>query len=113
MTPPDLNELMAKAKEVQDRIAEVQRDLARRRVEGSSGGGMVVAAVSGELRVLEIRIEPSLFESGDRDMIQDLTAAAVNAALGEAQRMIQEEMQRASAQLQIRLPVPPGGDGGQ
>jgi hypothetical protein len=42
------------------------------------------------------RIEPSLLASGDRGMIQDLTAAAVNAALAAAERMVQEEMQRAT-----------------
>ena len=99
MSPPDLGELMAKAKEVQERLAEVQRDLARRRVEGSAGGGMVTAVASGELRILELRIEPSLIEGGDREMLQDLAAAAVNAALANAQRMIQEEMQRASSGL--------------
>ena len=109
MSPPDLSELMAKAKEVQERIAEVQRGLAARRVEGSSGGGMVVAVASGELRILELRIEPSLVEAGDLAMLQDLTAAAVNAALANAQKLIQEEMQRASAGLQLGLPVPGAG----
>ena len=45
---------------------------------------------SGELRVIEIRIEPGLIESGDRAMLQDLVAAAVNAALADAQKMVQE-----------------------
>jgi DNA-binding YbaB/EbfC family protein len=110
MSPPDLSELMAKAQEVQARLAEVQRELGRRRVEGTAGGGMVTAVASGELRILELRIEPSLLESGDRQMLEDLTAAAVNAALANAQRMIQEEMQRASSGLTIHLPHTPGGD---
>ncbi len=109
MSAPDLQELMAKAQQAQERLAELQRDLARRRVEGSSGGGMVKAVVTGELRVLEIEIEPSLLESGDRQMIQDLTAAAVNAALANAQRMVQEEFQRAS--IGFQLPAPPGTGG--
>lgn len=111
MSPPDLTELVAKAKQVQDRLAEVQRDLARRRVEGSAGGGMVTAVASGELRILEVKIEPALLEGGDRAMLQDLVAAAVNAALANAQQMIQEEMRRASAGLSIRLPFATG-DGG-
>ena len=94
--PPDLNALLAKAQEMQSRMAELQKQLAVRRVEGSAGAGMVTAVVSGELRVLEIRIEPRLFESGDRQMLQDLTAAAVNAAIVSAQRMVQEELQRAA-----------------
>ena len=111
MSQPDLGELMAKAREVQARLAEVQRDLARRRVEGSAGGGMVTAVASGELRILEVRIEPSLFDSGDREMLQDLVTAAVNAALTRAQQMVQEEMQRASAGFQIPFPPAGGGDG--
>ncbi|HVN40794.1 MAG TPA: YbaB/EbfC family nucleoid-associated protein [Myxococcota bacterium] len=103
----DLGRLLEKAREAQSRLQELQRELARRRVDGSSGGGMVTAVASGDLRILEIRIEPSLLESGDRAMLQDLCAAAVNAALGNAQRMIQEEMQRASSGLGLPL----GGSG--
>jgi hypothetical protein len=112
MSQPDLGELMAKAQEVQAKLAKVQADLARRRVEGSAGGGMVTAVATGALRVLELRIEPALWDSGDRAMIQDLAAAAVNAALTNAQKMIQEEMQRASQGLSIPIPpLTPGGEG--
>ena len=62
---------------------------------------MVTVVATGALRILEIRIEPSLLESGDASMIQDLTAAAVNAALTNAQRMVQEEFQRASIDIQL------------
>jgi DNA-binding protein YbaB len=65
---------------------------------------MVTAVVSGALRVLEVRIEQSLLESGDREMIQDLTAAAVNAALTTAQTTVAEELQRASAGLALPNP---------
>ena len=99
MSTPDLSALLEKAREAQEKLQEIQRDLASRTVEGSAGGGMVTAVANGALRVLEIRIESALFDSGDREMLQDLTAAAVNAALTNAQRMIQEEMQRASSGL--------------
>jgi nucleoid-associated protein EbfC len=101
--PPDLGKLLEKAREAQTKLQALQRELARRSVEGSAGGGMVTAVASGELRILEIRIEPGLLQSGDLAMLQDLTAAAVNAALANAQRMIQEEMQRASAGLGLPL----------
>ena len=96
MSQPDLGELLAKAQEMQSRLAQVQRELARRSVEASAGGGMVTAVASGELRIIEIRIEPGLIESGDRAMLQDLVAAAVNSALADAQKMVQEEMQRVA-----------------
>jgi DNA-binding protein YbaB len=57
--------------------------------------------VSGGLRVLEVHIEPSLFEGGDREMIEDLTAAALNAAIQNAQSQVQAELQRASAGLAL------------
>ena len=103
MSQPDLSQLLAKAREMQSKLAEVQRELAGRRVEGSAGGGMVTAVATGQLRVLEIRIEPALLESGDREMMQDLAAAAVNAALENAQRMVKEELQRASSGMAIHI----------
>ena len=92
MSEPDLRSLLARAQEMQSKLAAAQRDLARRTVEASSGGGMVTAVVSGELRVAELRIDPSLLATGDREMLQDLVAAAVNAAMARAQQMLQEEM---------------------
>jgi len=102
--PPDLQQLMAKAQEMQGRIGELQQELARRTVEASSGGGMVTAVVTGDLRVLEIRIEPVVFEGGDRGMAQDLIAAAVNAALAKAQTMVQTEMQKAAGLAGLAMP---------
>jgi DNA-binding YbaB/EbfC family protein len=101
MNPAQLDQLMARAKEAQAKMAALQRELALRRVEGTAGGGMVKAVATGALRILEIEIEPSLLESGDRAMIQDLTSAAVNAALMNAQKMVQEEIQRASANMAV------------
>ena len=101
MNPSELGELMEKAKQVQSRLAELQRELAVRRFEGDAGGGMVKAVVTGALRVLEVRIEQSLLDSGDRAMIEDLTAAALNAALTTAQATVQQELQRASAGLAL------------
>jgi len=108
MTTPNLSELFQKAQQAQQKIAELQRDLALRRVEGESGGGMVTVVATGALRILEIRIEPSLLQSGDTGMIQDLVAAAVNAALTNAQRLVQEEFQRASIGIQIPGSIDPG-----
>ena len=96
MSQPDMGELLKRAQEMQQRMAELQRDLARRTAEGSAGGGMVRAVATGELRIREIHIEPELAASGDREMLQDLVAAAVNQALAAAQQMVQEAMQKAA-----------------
>ena len=107
MNPEELGRLMEQAQAVQSKLAALQQDLALRRFEGASGGGMVTAVVTGAMRVYEVRIEPSLLERGDLEMLQDLTAAALNAALDYAQSTVQAELQRASAALQIPLPTNP------
>ncbi len=94
MTQPDLRQLMEQAQAMQARLASAQRELARRRVEASAGGGMVTAVATGDLRIAEIRIEPGVYDGGDRSLLQDLVTAAVNAALSRAQQMVQEELQR-------------------
>ena len=108
MSTPDMNEMLKQAQRVQERMAELQRDLVTRRYEGTSGGGMASAVVSGQLRVLELRIEPSLVGDGDLDMIQDLAAAAINAALEKAQAGVQQELQ----QLQGSMMAPGSGSQG-
>ena len=97
-------QLMERAREMQTRMASLQQELAARRFEGAAGGGMVRAVVSGGLRVLEVRVEPSLLEMGDREMLQDLTAAALNAALHNAQATVQEELQKAGAAFALPTP---------
>lgn len=94
MSQPDLRQLLEKAQAMQARLTSAQRELAGRRVEASAGGGMVTAVVTGDLRVAEIRIEPGVYEGGDRTLLQDLVTAAVNAALARAQQMVQEELQK-------------------
>ncbi len=101
MSQPDLGQIVAQAQQLQSKMAQVQQALATRRMEGSAGGGMVTAVVTGSMRVLEIHIEPSMLESPDRDMLQDLIAAAVNAALTNAQTVAQEEMQKLTGGLGI------------
>ena len=103
MSQPDLRQILEKAQAMQARLASAQRELATRRVEASAGGGMVTAIATGELRIAEIRIEPDVYESGDRALLQDLVIAAVNAALARAQQMVQEELQKLAL-----APGPPG-----
>jgi DNA-binding YbaB/EbfC family protein len=88
----EMQQMMQRAQQMQSRMGELQNELAARRFEASSGGGMVQAAVSGALRVLSIEIEPSLVSGGDQAMLQDLVAAAVNAALAKAQEGVQTEL---------------------
>jgi len=104
----EMQEMMQRAQQMQSKMSDLQDELAARRFEASSGGGMVEAAVSGGLRVLSIEIEPSLIKGDDRAMIQDLVAAAVNAALSKAQEAVAGEMGRMQQSMLAGLPGMPG-----
>ena len=99
MNPSDAEKMMEQARVMQERIAEIQNALNARRFEAASGGGMVRATVTGALRVVSIEIEEAFFKTGDREMIQDLAAAAVNAALAKAQGGAQADFLRRQHRL--------------
>ena len=100
----DIGGLFRQAQELQQKIASVQQELGERTVEAAAGGGMVTAVVNGKFEVVSIRIEPSLLERPDADMLQDLIVAAVNEAVRAARRMIEEEMSKLTGGLGIKLP---------
>ena len=102
----NMMKMMKQAADMQKNMKKKQKELEKTEVQFTAGGGMVTAVVTGQLRVLEIRFETGLLQETDRDMLQDLTAAAVNAALEKAQRGAQEAFQR----LQSGLVIPGGGN---
>ncbi len=99
MSTPDIGEIMKQAQAMQQKVQQLQEELGHRRFVADSGGGMVEFTVNGHLRVVEVKIEPGLVADGDREMIQDLTAAAVNAAIEQAQRGVQSEMEKLTGGL--------------
>jgi DNA-binding YbaB/EbfC family protein len=103
----DLGGLFRQAQQLQERLASAQEELASRTVEGSAGGGMVTATVNGRLEVIAVRIEPTLLEQPDVEMLQDLVVAAVNAGIRAAQQMMAEEMGKVTGGLGIKLPGMP------
>jgi DNA-binding YbaB/EbfC family protein len=109
VNPNEMQEMMQRAQDMQSKMGELQSEIARRRFEASSGGGMVNVVVSGALRVLSVEIEPSLIKGDDRTMIQDLVAAAINAALAKAQETVAQEMARMQQSMLAGLPGMPGG----
>jgi len=96
-----LDTIMKQAQELQERLGRIQEDAAARTVEGSAGGGMVTAVVSGRLELVSLRIDPSVLASGDLDMLQDLVVAAVNQGIRAAQAMMADEMKKLTGGLKI------------
>lgn len=76
-------------KQVQQMQEQMQQRMGQLRVEGSAGGGMVKAAMNGHKELLSVTIDKEAVDPNDIDMLQDLVVAAVN----EASRKVDEEMQ--------------------
>ena len=89
-------------KQVQQMQAQMQQRMAELRVEGSAGGGMVKATMNGNKELLAITIDKEAVDPNDVEMLQDLVVAAVN----EASRKVDEEMQGQLGALTGGLKIP-------
>ena len=85
-------DLIKNAQKIQEQMGSFQEKLGSIRVTGSSGGGMVEIDLSGGMEILAVRISPDAMEGGDREMLQDLVAAAYNSAMGKVKEVLSREM---------------------
>ncbi len=81
---PDMRQLMAQAQKMQEQLAAAQEELGRRTFEGSAGGGMVTATVTGAHELVSISISPEVIDPEDPEMLEDLVVAAVRQAFEAA-----------------------------
>jgi len=95
--------LMKQAQQMQENMKRLQDELASLEVEGQSGAGLVSVVMTCRHDVKRVRIDPSLL-SDDKDMLEDLVAAAFNDAVRKAEATSQEKM----AGITSGLPLPPG-----
>jgi hypothetical protein len=103
----DMMKMMGQIKEVQGKVKEAQENLVHITAEGEAGAGMVKAKVNGKKQLISIEIDDSLVNDNDKEMIQDLTVAAVNKAMEEVDGLAKEEMRKATDGT---LPNIPGMD---
>lgn len=97
----NLNDLMKEAQKMQQRMQEAQKELREVIVEGSAGGGKVLVKMGGSHDVFSCKIDPSLLEEEDVEMIQDLVAAAVNDAVRKVEKVSKEKISQLTAGLNI------------
>ncbi len=95
--------LMKQAQQMQENMKRMQEQLALVEVEGEAGAGMVKVVMTCRHDVKRVSIDPALL-SDDRDMLEDLVAAAVNDAVRKVEATVQEKM----AGMTAGLPLPPG-----
>jgi nucleoid-associated protein EbfC len=96
--------LMKQAQAMQDNMKKMQDQLAQIEVEGNSGAGMVKVVMTCRNEVKRITIDASMMVPDDKDLLEDLVAAAVNDALRKAEETSQQKMAGVTA----GLPLPPG-----
>jgi DNA-binding YbaB/EbfC family protein len=100
----NLEELMKMAQEAQAKLLQAQEDLEKVEVEGVSGGGLVRIRASAKGRIIAVDIDESLLAASEKQMLEDLVAAAINDARGKADIAAQESMKNVTGGLQL----PPG-----
>ena len=98
-----IGNLMKQAQLMQDNMKKLQGELAAMEIEGQAGSGMVKVVMTGRHEVRRVTIDPRLL-ADDREMLEDLVAAAVNDAARRVEAMTQEKMAGVTA----GLPLPPG-----
>jgi DNA-binding YbaB/EbfC family protein len=94
-------DMMKQVQKMQAKMQELQEELEKERVEGTAGGGMVKAVVSGKGDLKEVKIEPEVIKEGDIEMLEDLIVSAITQAQENAQQKQQETMSALTGGLNI------------
>jgi nucleoid-associated protein EbfC len=94
--------LMQQAQKMQAEMQKAQEELARLTVVGEAAGGLVKVTMTGKHAVRRVEIDPSLL--ADREMLEDIVAAAINDAVNRVASTMQERMSEVTA----GIPLPPG-----
>lgn len=105
----DMMKMMGQVKEMQAKMKEAQGRLEFIQETGEAGAGMVKATVNGKKQVISIDIDESLLVKEDKDMVQDLSVAAINNALEKVEIKAKEEIKNSTEGI---LPNIPGMDFG-
>jgi hypothetical protein len=92
---------MKQAKKMQERMANLQKELETKTVDAQAGGGMVSVVVNGKYEVVSMKIEKEVVNPEDIEMLQDLIVAAVNEGIRKAQEMSASEMGKITGGLNI------------
>jgi len=96
-----MGNLQRMAQQMQQEMQRIEGELRDAQVDGSAGGGVVKAVVTGKQELMSITIDPSAVDPSDVDMLQDLIVAAVNDALATSRRLAEEKMAAVTGGLRI------------
>lgn len=97
----DMMGMMKQAKQLQEKMQEMQDEVASMTIEGSSGGGLVKVTVNGKGEMQAIHIDPSLLKPEEAEILEDLILAASTDARSKADATLQEKMQEMTGGLNL------------
>jgi hypothetical protein len=100
----NLGQLMKQAQEMQTKMAEMQQRLAETEISGQSGAGLVTVTLNGKGEMRHIKVDPSLINPAEAEVLEDLIVAAHNDARAKVDAYMQEESSKMMGGLQL----PPG-----
>jgi DNA-binding YbaB/EbfC family protein len=93
--------LQRMAQQMQQEMLRIQGELETMTVDGSAGGGVVKAVVTGKQEVVSVKIDPAAVDPADVDMLQDLIVAAINDALRSSRQVAEEKMAAVTGGLRL------------
>lgn len=100
----DFMGMIKQAKELQEKMQDLQAEIAALEATGTAGAGLVTVTVSGKGELKRVKIDPSLAKAEEIEILEDLIIAAANDARGKAEALATEKMKALTA----GLPLPPG-----
>lgn len=86
--------MMKQAQKLQKQMMEIQEEISKKTVEGSSGGGMVKVTANGHQDILEVKIDPEVVDPEDIELLEDLIVAAITNAREKAKSLMEDEMRK-------------------
>ncbi len=102
----NFQQILEMGQQVQARLTQLQSELGQKTVSSSSGGGMVTATADGKGRIRKLKIDPSVVQGGDVEMLEDLVLAAVSEAQNRAQQLYEEEVRKLSGGFPLPFQLP-------
>ncbi len=96
-----IGNLMKQTRQLQDKMASIQKEMADKTVEASAGGGMVNVTANGAGDVVSVKIDPQVVDRDDVEMLEDLVRAACNEALKKGRDMMAEQMKKLTGGMRI------------
>ena len=103
---PDFTKILEQAQQMQGRLEKVQAELAGMTVNGSSGGGMVTVDANGKGEITKVRVDPSIVNASDVEMLEDLLLVALRDAQQKSAELAKQEMSKLTGGLSLPFKLP-------